>query len=197
VPHPKPLKISSSLNLFRSLIIWRKTLKKDSAVSPASAKPADLAKAQHGPGTSTSTGGATAHRNTGAATGGAVTITISGSSSTGTSTETSTDTATGAGAGKGAAKGKGKEEKGKGGAGVAPDTGDKRPHVYNITINSTGQSGHAIDGGQPKPVELTMEDIKGWSGSQMRKEMKKPGRKEQINKLLQNRKSSKPADKTK
>jgi hypothetical protein len=42
-----------------------------------------------------------------------------------------------------------------------------------------------------------MEDIKGWSGSQMRKEMKKPGRKEQINKLLQNRKSSKPADKTK
>ena len=102
--------------------------------SPDSAKPADLAAAQATPGTSTSTGGATATRNTGAATGGAVTITISGSSSTGTSTETST--ATGKGAGKGSGKG--------------PDTGDKRPHVYNITVNSTGESGNAVDGGKDK-----------------------------------------------
>jgi len=90
------------------------------------------------PGTSTSTGGATATRNTGAATGGAVTITISGSSSTGTSTETATTT--GAGAGKGASKKPGKD------TGSKPDTGDKRPHVYNITVNSTGKSGDAIDG---------------------------------------------------
>jgi hypothetical protein len=95
----------------------------------SSAKPADLAAAQATPGTSTSTGGATATRNTGAATGGAVTITMSGSSSTDTSTTT------GAGAGKGAAK-----DKSKGGA------DDKTPHVYNITVNSTGKSGDAIDG---------------------------------------------------
>jgi hypothetical protein len=120
-------------------------IKKDSAVSPVSAKPANLAAAQATPGTSTSTGGATATRNTGAATGGAVTITISGSSSTGTSTETSTETG---GAGKGsAAGGKGKGGAGKGkGSGSGPDTGDKRPHVYNITVNSTGKSGDAIDG---------------------------------------------------
>jgi len=110
--------------------------------SPDSAKPADLAAAQATPGTSTSTGGATATRNTGAATGGAVTITISGSSSTGTSTETST--ATGKGAGKGSGKGAGK------GSGKGPDTGDKRPHVYNITVNSTGESGNAVDGGKDK-----------------------------------------------
>ena len=108
--------------------------------SPDSAKPADLAAAQATPGTSTSTGGATATRNTGAATGGAVTITISGSSSTGTSTETST--ATGKGAGKGSSKGAGK------GSSKGPDTGDKRPHVYNITVNSTGESGNAVDGAE-------------------------------------------------
>ncbi len=108
-----------------------------------SAKPADLAAAQATPGTSTSTGGATATRNTGAATGGAVTITISGSSSTGTSTETSTETG---GAGKGAAAGGKGKGKGAAGTGKGPDTGDKRPHVYNITVNSTGKSGDAIDG---------------------------------------------------
>jgi hypothetical protein len=72
-----------------------------------------------------------------------VTVTISGSSSTGTSTETATTT--GAGAGKGASKGAGK---GEGKAGKEPDTGDKRPHVYNITVNSTGQSGNAVDGAE-------------------------------------------------
>jgi hypothetical protein len=92
------------------------------------------------PGTSTSTGGAIATRNSGAATGGASTITISGSSSTSTSTETSTTTGAGKGAGKGKGAGAGKAT-GSGG----PDTGDKRPHVYKITVNSTGQSGHAID----------------------------------------------------
>jgi hypothetical protein len=76
-----------------------------------------------------------------------VTITISGSSSTGTSTETSTETATATGgaAGKGGKGGSKGKPTGKG-AGVAPDTGDKRPHVYHITVNSTGQSGHAVDG---------------------------------------------------
>ena len=108
------------------------------------------------PGTSTSTGGATAHRNSGAATGGAVTVTISGSSSTSTSTKTSTatetSTTTGAGAkGKGASKDVGKgasaTKEGSGSSDNNPDTGDKRPHVYNITINSTGKSGDAVDGG--------------------------------------------------
>ena len=114
--------------------------------SPKSALPADLAAAQATPGTSTSTGGATATRNSGAATGGAVTVTISGSSSTGTSTDTSTATTTGAGAGKGAGKGEGK---GKGAsAGKEPDTGDKRPHVYNISIDATGRSGDAT-GAEP------------------------------------------------
>ena len=107
----------------------------------SNAEPADLAAAQATPGTSTSTGGATATRNTGAATGGAVTVTISGSSSTGTSTETATTT--GKGAGKGAAKGTGK---GAGKAGKEPDTGDKRPHVYNIHIDARGTSGNALDG---------------------------------------------------
>lgn len=171
------------------------TKKKDSAISPASAKPVDLTAHKpsskgDGADTSTSTGGATATRNTGAATGGAVTITISGSSSTGTSTETSTETG---GAGKGAAAGKGKG-KGAGpskGAGGQPDTGDKRPHVYNITVNSTGQSGHAVDGsGEAKPDEITMKDIKGWTGPQMRAEMKKPGGKDRINRALKNRKKS-------
>jgi hypothetical protein len=77
-----------------------------------------------------------------------VTVTISGSSSTGTSTETATTT--GAGAGKGASKGAGK-----GAAGKGPDTGDKRPHVYNITINSTGRSGDAADGKDATPKKLT------------------------------------------
>lgn len=109
----------------------------------SAAEPADLDPKN---GTSTSTGGATATGNSGAATGGAVTVTISGSSSTKTSTETSTETATstGTGAGKGA-KGSGKGAKGAAkGVGEADqdaDTGDKRPHVYNITVNSTGQSG--------------------------------------------------------
>ena len=169
------------------------TKKPDPAASPVSALPADLAKAQHGPGTSTSTGGATATRNTGAATGGAVTITISGSSSTSTSTETSTETET-TGSGKGGGKSGGKGAAGKGagkpnekatGSG-GPDTGDKRPHVYNITVNSTGQSGNAVDssaGGEKEP-ELTMKDIKGWSGSQMRKKMKNPKKKAEINKVI-------------
>lgn len=112
------------------------------------AEPADMTAASKTPGTSTSTGGATATRNSGAATGGAVTVTISGSSSTGTSTETATTT--GAGAGKGAAKGSGK---GSGKDGKAPDTGDKRPHVYNITINSTGRSGDAADGKDATPTK--------------------------------------------
>jgi len=134
-------------------------------VKDTPAKPADLAKAQHGPGTSTSTGGATAHRNTGAATGGAVTITISGSSSTGTSTETATETG---GAGKGsAAGGKGKGAAGKGGAGMKPDTGDKRPHTYNITVNSTGQSGHAVDGAMSDPKKALAKGLTG---------MKSPGK---------------------
>src|SRR5665213_1365293 len=144
-------------------------VKKDSTVSPVSAKPADLAAAQATPGTSTSTGGATATRNTGAATGGAVTITISGSSSTGTSTETATTT--GAGAGKGAGKGKGA---GAAGAGKGPDTGDKRPHVYNITVNSTGKSGDAVDGGKPPlppPAKKAKSFSKGISG------MATPGKK--------------------
>jgi hypothetical protein len=72
--------------------------------------------------TSTSTGGATARRNTGAATGGAVTVTLSGSSSTNTST----------GGRGGNGSGKGKPER------VAPN---------NITINSTGRSGDAVDDG--------------------------------------------------
>ena len=108
----------------------------------SNADPADLTAASKTPGTSTSTGGATATRNTGAATGGAVTITMSGSSSTGTSTETATTT--GAGAGKGAAKGAGKGK----GAGAAPDTGDKRPHVYNIHVDARGTSGNAVDGAE-------------------------------------------------
>jgi hypothetical protein len=107
----------------------------------SNAEPADLTAASKTPGTSTSTGGATATRNTGAATGGAVTVTISGSSSTGTSTETATTT--GAGAGKGAAKGKGA-----GKAGKDPDTGDKRPHVYNIHVDARGTSGNAVDGAE-------------------------------------------------
>ena len=104
-------------------------LQKGEKVTPAN-KPADLAAAQATPGTSTSTGGATATRNTGAATGGAVTVTISGSSSTDTATTT------GAGAGKGAA-GKGK------------DASKNQPPV-NITINSTGTSGNAVDGAEKK-----------------------------------------------
>ena len=100
--------------------------------SPSSAKPADLAAAQATPGTSTSTGGATAKRNSGAATGGAVTITTSGSSSTDTSTTT------GAGAGKGAAKSKGGDKAGK-----------EHPPVYNISVDSTGRSGDAMDGSKP------------------------------------------------
>jgi hypothetical protein len=152
--------------------------KKDSAVSPLSAKPADLAAAQATPGTSTSTGGATATRNTGAATGGAVTITISGSSSTSTSTETSTETET-TGSGKGGGKGAGKPAAGKGGGKATgsggPDTGDKRPHVYNITVNSTGQSGNAVDsdknGGQDTAAKKKSQTAhKGISG------LAKPGK---------------------
>jgi hypothetical protein len=63
-----------------------------------------------------------------------VTITMSGSSSTDTATTT------GAGAGKGA------DKKGKGSKGTSED----RPNVYNITVNSTGKSGDAIDGEQGK-----------------------------------------------
>jgi hypothetical protein len=91
--------------------------------------------AKKGGGTSTSTGGATAHRNTGAATGGAVTVTISGSSSTDTSTATSTGA-------KGGAKGTPK-----GGAGKAKEP----PNTINLTVNSTGKSGDAIDAAKPKP----------------------------------------------
>ena len=32
------------------------------------------------------------------------------------------------------------------GRGGEPDTGDKRPHVYNVTVNSTGRSGDAAGG---------------------------------------------------
>lgn len=143
-------------------------IKKDSAVSPASAKPVDLTAHKPsskgaGADTSTSTGGATATRNTGAATGGAVTITISGSSSTSTSTETSTETET-TGSGKGGGKGAGKPAAGKG-AGKAtgsggPDTGDKRPHVYNITVNSTGKSGDAIDGDRGDQTHGASDPVK-------------------------------------
>jgi hypothetical protein len=85
-----------------------------------------------------------------------VTITISGSSSTGTSTETSTETATATGgaAGKSGSKGKGTGKTG----GVVPDTGDKRPHVYNITVNSTGQSGHALDGKAADAKKKVLKD---------------------------------------
>jgi hypothetical protein len=42
------------------------------------------------------------------------------------------------------------------GTGKGPDTGDKRPHVYNITVNSTGRSGDAADGKSDKePKKLT------------------------------------------
>ena len=98
----------------------------------SNADPADLTAASKTPGTSTSTGGATATRNTGAATGGAVTITLSGSSSTDTATTT------GAGAGKGA------DKKSKGGKSASED----KPNVYNITVNSTGKSGDAVDGAE-------------------------------------------------
>lgn len=122
----------------------------DKVTRPDTAKPADLAAAQATPGTSTSTGGATATRNSGAATGGAVTVTISGSSSTSTSTKTSTETHTATGAGAGAGKGAGKTAPKTTDGAVngedESDTGDKRPHVYNITVNSTGRSGDAADG---------------------------------------------------
>ena len=115
-----------------------------------SAKPADLDPKN---GTSTSTGGATATGCTGAATGGAVTVTISGSSSTSTSTETSTETG-GAGAGAAAGgKGKGKEGAAAGKEPDTGDTGDKRAHVYNITVNSTGQSGNAGEDGEDGDAE--------------------------------------------
>jgi|SRR5665213_3454713 len=88
-------------------------------------------------GASTSTGGAAALRNTGAATGGAVTITLSGSSSTDTSTETSTGSKSG---GKAADKG------------APAKAAADRPNVYNITVNSTGKSGDAVDNSD-KPGE--------------------------------------------
>lgn len=99
------------------------------------------------PGTSTSTGGATATGNSGASTGGAVTITLSGSSST------STSTTTGAGAGKGSGKGGDKE------------TGDERPHVYNITVDARGISGNVGDGKSSgdagTPSHINSESDKG------------------------------------
>lgn len=70
---------------------------------------------------------------------------------------------------------------------MTPDTGDKRPHVYNITVNSTGQSGHAVDAGE-EAAELTVQDIKKWTPEKMKYEMAQPGGKEKINKALQNRK---------
>jgi len=90
-----------------------------------------------------------------------VTITISGSSRTDTSTttETSTETSTATdskSAGKGT-MGEGKTGKG---ASRAADvsatgrTGEDRPNVFNITVNSTGQSGNAVDGeGDSDPGE--------------------------------------------
>ena len=121
-----------------------------------------------GASTSTSTGGATAHRNTGAATGGAVTITISGSSRTDTSTttETSTETSTATDS-KSAGKGPVGEGKSSKGASRAADvsatgrTGEDRPNVFNITVNSTGQSGNAIDGeggGEPEEEQQNHEE---------------------------------------
>jgi hypothetical protein len=50
------------------------------------------------------------------------------------SSSTDTATTTGAGAGKGAGKKAGKS------------AGEEKPSVYNITVNSTGKSGDAIDG---------------------------------------------------
>ena len=94
-----------------------------------------------------------------------MTVTISGSSSTGTSTDTSTDTET-VGSGKSGGKGTGKNTtKGKGAEegktfGKGPDTGDKRPHTYNITVNSTGQSGHAVDGNGKKGLDAKKSILK-------------------------------------
>lgn len=136
--------------------VLKKIIGSKSEISRQGVKPVTVEKSTpggtRGASTSTSTGGATATRNTGAATGGAVTVTISGSSSTGTSTDTSTETQTtgsGKSGGKGTTKGVSKGEETKP-FGKGPDTGDKRPHTYNITVNSTGASGNAVDGKDEK-----------------------------------------------
>lgn len=147
--------------------VLKKIIGAKSDISRQGVKPVTVEKSTpggtRGASTSTSTGGATATRNTGAATGGAVTVTISGSSSTGTSTDTSTETQTtgsGKSGGKGTTKGSPKGEEATKPFGKGPDTGDKRPHVYNITVNSTGESGQAVDGGARKGVDAKKKILK-------------------------------------
>jgi lysozyme family protein len=58
-------------------------------------------------------------------------------------------------------------------------------------VNSTGQSGNAVDSGGKADEPITMKTIKGWSAKEMRKKMKNPKHRAAIDKVLKERQQPK------